>query len=77
MLHIVTNAYRQVHLLYLGNAVVDGNAIVRSQMPIGKYIYCTNKRTLPRKVQNRVTNAYRQVHLLYPIVLMPVYLKII
>ena len=39
-IELVTNAYRQVHLLY--NSFPMG--LVRrpaSQMPIGKYIYCT------------------------------------
>ena len=35
-----------------------------SQMPIGKYIYCTSRR-LHWTGRGRVTNAYRQVHLLY------------
>ena len=36
----VTNAYRQVHLLY--DARVEDRALIQgSQMPIGKYIYCT------------------------------------
>ena len=36
----VTNAYRQVHLLYgLNPSLYSG--VRRSQMPIGKYIYCT------------------------------------
>ena len=36
----VTNAYRQVHLLYQEKFMAK---IIRtkSQMPIGKYIYCT------------------------------------
>ena len=42
----VTNAYRQVHLLYL--LIIALLAfLLESQMPIGKYIYCTrhNKRS--------------------------------
>ena len=35
----VTNAYRQVHLLYIRSE--KQIIIVCSQMPIGKYIYCT------------------------------------
>ena len=34
-------------------------------MPIGKYIYCTNKKFKGKEIYERVTNAYRQVHLLY------------
>ena len=83
----VTNAYRQVHLLYLGGKPSRGSPCVTnayrqvhllyewqvtirtppraSQMPIGKYIYCTQgHRVLVSPVGN-VTNAYRQVHLLY------------
>ena len=37
---IVTNAYRQVHLLYLRRINQTRNH-EESQMPIGKYIYCT------------------------------------
>ena len=36
-----------------------------SQMPIGKYIYCTPKKILLGNSFPMVTNAYRQVHLLY------------
>ena len=41
----VTNAYRQVHLLYTGGHMVIGDH-AQSQMPIGKYIYCTPKEVL-------------------------------
>ena len=37
----VTNAYRQVHLLYPRNMENENRFILMSQMPIGKYIYCT------------------------------------
>ena len=36
-----------------------------SQMPIGKYIYCTGTRYWVTPDGLVVTNAYRQVHLLY------------
>ena len=36
----VTNAYRQVHLLYVDD-IYDIMLDYMSQMPIGKYIYCT------------------------------------
>ena len=36
---LVTNAYRQVHLLYIASG--DYSHAEGSQMPIGKYIYCT------------------------------------
>ena len=60
----VTNAYRQVHLLYpkKGNELYWRKA---SQMPIGKYIYCTLL-GIGFNYSVKVTNAYRQVHLLYP-----------
>ena len=40
-LTVVTNAYRQVHLLYRSEKqlIIVGTNL--SQMPIGKYIYCT------------------------------------
>ena len=38
----VTNAYRQVHLLYSAWERVR-EPLDKSQMPIGKYIYCTHK----------------------------------
>ena len=41
-LSFVTNAYRQVHLLYPGEQRPPERP-PRSQMPIGKYIYCTWK----------------------------------
>ena len=62
----VTNAYRQVHLLYLyifRRPLGDG----LSQMPIGKYIYCTGLDYINAQ-KEAVTNAYRQVHLLYVLI---------
>ena len=59
----VTNAYRQVHLLYDDN--LNKKSFPASQMPIGKYIYCTFKRGKLLELWEGVTNAYRQVHLLY------------
>ena len=44
---IVTNAYRQVHLLYLSKTLVFQKSKLVSQMPIGKYIYCTRRSTSP------------------------------
>ena len=60
---LVTNAYRQVHLLYKKRASRDPLNLT-SQMPIGKYIYCTVSGNVPNRL-GCVTNAYRQVHLLY------------
>ena len=40
----VTNAYRQVHLLYDKIDSMKGEYV--SQMPIGKYIYCTPRSTM-------------------------------
>ena len=42
----VTNAYRQVHLLYPGNWASHYPEKISSQMPIGKYIYCTKSKAL-------------------------------
>ena len=62
----VTNAYRQVHLLYHPQKGVLVWTTNPSQMPIGKYIYCTEcNRVIENPKKAKVTNAYRQVHLLY------------
>ena len=47
---IVTNAYRQVHLLYPVHRRGLWAGLSRSQMPIGKYIYCTGGDALLRGV---------------------------
>ena len=97
-IEVVTNAYRQVHLLYrhtcqTGSAVCVTNAYrqvhllyeafkwravgaVGSQMPIGKYIYCTPVFKKER-IYYAVTNAYRQVHLLYPSPYPPLWKKVV
>ena len=41
VLRKVTNAYRQVHLLY--DTYECMIVVYQSQMPIGKYIYCTRR----------------------------------
>ena len=65
VINSVTNAYRQVHLLYLRTCLPSAK-IWESQMPIGKYIYCTEcNRVIENPKKAKVTNAYRQVHLLY------------
>ena len=49
-----------------GAWTIDYISLRRSQMPIGKYIYCTyGLRVQPQPPRKGVTNAYRQVHLLY------------
>ena len=49
----VTNAYRQVHLLYQYRAEIM-DALRQSQMPIGKYIYCTEL-----KAHNEVLQSHK------------------
>ena len=43
---VVTNAYRQVHLLYPLLTTLMTPSPQSSQMPIGKYIYCTPKQVI-------------------------------
>ena len=60
----VTNAYRQVHLLYLQNyAEAFGSEGVTNAYRQVHLLYGRRCRDL--RVLRKVTNAYRQVHLLY------------
>ena len=59
----VTNAYRQVHLLY--SAYVCDSATLEGHKCLSASTFTVPFRTWKEGFNNGVTNAYRQVHLLY------------